>query len=146
MTLRTRPSFLRPGALLAFVVLVLTLSACVIGVDTPSNQGVTSNAPASVDVELRVESSGGEASLQSVRYQVGSQSRTIDGARLPWSTRVRANVGDTIVLSADASAARGATVTIRYQVFRDGRVVAQGSRSCDQIGCPGLQLTGRIPR
>ncbi len=137
--------FLRPSSFVAAVALALGLSSCVIGVETSGSGASTSAVPA-VEVQLRVDAAGAEVSLQRVEYQVGGTSRTVDTSALPWAATVRASPGDSIYLNVAASAARGGTVTISYEALRDGRVVARGSRACDQVGCPGLELRGQIPR
>ena len=123
--------------------LALILSACVIGIE---GTGGTSTAANAVEVIFRVEAQGSNVNVEQVTYRAGSFQRSVDFPRLPWSTTASARPGDPITMSSVASAASGSTITLSYQVIENGRVIGSGSRTCDQIGCPGFTLQGTVRR
>lgn len=123
-------------------VLALTLSACVIGID---GTGGVSTASA-VQVVFRVEAQGPNVNVERVSLRAGTFERTVELPALPWSLTVSARPGDTVAIAAAASAARGSTITLSYQIVEAGRVIGSGTRTCDQIGCPSFNLQGTVRR
>lgn len=139
-------SFRIPMVAVCAALLALALSSCVLTVDGANGASSSAVTSQPARVLLRIEGSGSTTSLDRVEYRVGGVARVDASPTLPWSGSVTGSGGDTIFFTAEASAARGSTVTMTYEVERGGRIVARGRRTCDQVGCPTFELRGTVPR
>ncbi len=129
------------GLSLLALLLSFGLTGCIVGVTDGS--GLSSQGSSgSVVVVYRVELSG-NASLNSVQWlENGSTQMQITNTN--FTRTIRANPGDTIYLTADASAP-GGTVRLSYEATRGGEVIGRSLINCDQASCPNFVLQDTLP-
>lgn len=128
------------GLVLIALFLSVGLTGCIIGV---TEGGVGSQGGGgSVAVLYRVELSG-NAFVYSVQWYENGSTRT-ENISSNWSRTVRANPGDPIYITADASAS-GGTVRISYEATKDGQIVGRSLLNCQQSACTNFVLQDSIP-
>ena len=128
------------GLALITLFLSIGLSGCIIGVT--EDGGFGSQGGGSIAVLYRVELSG-NAFVYSVQWFEGGRTQT-ENISSNWSRTVRANPGDPIYITADASAS-GGTVRISYEATRNGQVVARSLLNCQQAPCTNFVLQDSLP-